>query len=64
MNMYVKFYINAQSSFPSWDDRKITFISVVRAIASSGTFEDLQALVDYYEHEKEEVKNERITTAI
>ena len=61
MNMYVKFYINAQSSFPSWDDRKITFISVVRAIASSGTFEDLQALVDYRECETEEVKNERIT---
>jgi len=61
MNMYVKHYINAQLLFPSWDDRKITFISVARAISSGGTFEDLQALVDYYEYEAEEVKNERIT---
>lgn len=63
MNRFVKHYIEGRKADPDLCSKRIILTAVVRHIANQGTMGDLKALMDYYENEMEEIKNDRNQTA-
>lgn len=58
MNRFVKYYVDARTVDSNPLNRQLLFASVAQTIASNGTINDLQALVNYYQNEMEEMRYE------